>query len=157
MKIMVQQCQWRHSHDAHYAAAIFRYMREYAQTLRDFCAFVCLDDKHKVKVGEPNCPVVAAERGRQVPVRANEFLTVADHDFTKFVMVPSVILVNDIPEEIHVSESWYHGQVFVSPKDTVFEPSSPLRHACELYSVLRSLSFTKPVLFCIPTGDQIIS
>ena len=64
MKFMVQQRQWRHSHvDAHYAAAIFRYMREYALILRDFCAFVCLDDKHKVKVGEPNCPVAAAERG----------------------------------------------------------------------------------------------
>ena len=49
-----------------------------------------------------------------------------------------------IPEGI--SESCYHGQVFVSPKDTVFEPSSPLRHACELYSVLQSLSFSKTVL-----------
>ena len=80
---MVQQRQWRYSHvDAHYAAAIFLYMREYALILHDFCAFVCLDDKHKVKVGEPNCPVAATERGRRVPVRTNEFLTVADHDFT---------------------------------------------------------------------------
>ena len=125
-------------------------MREYALTLRDVCAFVCLDDKHKIKVGEPNCPVAAAERGRRVPVLANEFFTVADHDFTKFGMVPSVILVNDIPEEI--SESWYRGQVFVSPKDTVFEPSSPLRHACELYNVLQSGSFSKPVLFLYSDG-----
>ena len=41
MKFMVQKRQWRHSHvDAHYAAAIFRYMREYALILCDFCAFV---------------------------------------------------------------------------------------------------------------------
>ena len=31
-----------------------------------------------------------------------------------------------------ISGSWYHGQVNVSLKDMVFEPSSPLRHACEL-------------------------
>lgn len=71
MKFMVQQRQWRHSHiDAHYAAAIFRYVQEYALELQEYCAFVCLDDKHKLKVGELNCPVAAAKRGRQVPVRA---------------------------------------------------------------------------------------
>ena len=41
MKFMVQQRQWRHSHiDAHYAAAIFRCMREYALELRVLC--ICL-------------------------------------------------------------------------------------------------------------------
>ena len=151
MKFMVQQRQWRHLHvDAHYAAAMFRYMREYALMLRDVCGFVCLDDKHKIKIGELSCPVAAAERGRRVSVRAGEFLTVADHDFTKFGMVSSVILLNDIPEEI--SGSWYHGQVYVSVKDTVFEPSSPLRHACELYNVLQASSFSKPVLFLYSDG-----
>ena len=98
-KFMVQQRQWRHSHiGAHYAAEIFCYMREYALELREYCAFACLDDKHKLKVGEPNCPVAAAERGRQVPVCANQFLTVADHDYTKFGLVPSIVIVTDIPE-----------------------------------------------------------
>ena len=59
---MVQQHHLRHSHiDAHYAATICHYMREYALTFHDLCAFVCLDDNHKVKIGEPNCPVAAAE------------------------------------------------------------------------------------------------
>lgn len=75
---------------AHYAATIFRYMPEYALDSRKCCAFICLD---KLKVGEPNCPVVAAEQGRQVPVCANQSTTVADHDFTKFGLVPSIILV----------------------------------------------------------------
>jgi len=151
MKFMVQQRQWRRSHvDAHYAAAIFRYMREYALKLHEFCEFVCIDDKHKLKIGEPNCPVAAAERGRRVAVRANESLMVTDHDFTKFGLIPSVILLLDIPEEI--SGSWYCGKVFVSLKDSVFEPSSPLRHACELYGVLRSTSFSKSVLFLYSDG-----
>ena len=28
--------------------------------------FASMDDKHRVKIGEPSCPVAAAERGRQV-------------------------------------------------------------------------------------------
>ena len=111
---------------------------------------IYLGDKHKLKIGEPNCPVVAAERGRRVPVCANQFMTVADHDITKFGLVPSVILVNDLPEEI--SGSWYRGQVHVLLKDTVFELSSPFRHACELYNVLQSSSVSKSVLFIYADG-----
>ena len=151
MKFMVQQRQWRRSHiDAHYAAAIFHHMREYALMLREFCAFVCIDDKRKLKVAEPNCPVAAAERGCRVPVRANEFLIMTDHDFTKFGLIPSVILIVVIPEEI--TGSWYSGKVYVSFKDSIFEPSSPLRHACELYSFLRFISFDKFVLFLYSDG-----
>ena len=39
--------------DSHYAAACYRYIREYAIMLRDVCAFISLDDKHKIKVGSP--------------------------------------------------------------------------------------------------------
>ena len=94
--------------------------------------------------------MAATERGRRVPVRAEECFTVADHDFTKFGLVPSCILVIDLPEEI--SDSWYRGQVFVSLKETVFEPSSPFRHACELHQVLTSLSLEKRVLFVYSDG-----
>ena len=37
----------------------------------------------------------------------------------------------DIPEAI--DGSWYEGQVHVGFKYAVFEPSSSLRHLCELY------------------------
>ena len=59
---------------------------------------------------------------------------VGDHDFTKFSLVPSVTLVNDIPDD--VSKSWYTGRVFVSLKDAALEPSSPLRHITELEHIL---------------------
>ena len=74
----------------------------------------------------------------------------ADHDFTKFGLVPSCILAIDLPEEI--SDSWYCGRVIVSLKETVFEPSSPFRHACELHQVLKSLSLDKRVLFVCSDG-----
>ncbi len=108
LKFKVQQRQWRHQHvDSHYAAACFRYMKEYAITIRNYCTFVSIDDKHKIKVGEPGYPVAAAERGRQVLVREDEFLTVGDHDFTKFSLILSVVFLINIPEEI--ADSWYSG------------------------------------------------
>ena len=83
-------------------------MREYSITVREYCAFVCLDDKHKIKVGEPGYPVAATERGRHVPVHIDERLQVGDHDFTKFSLIPSVTFVVNIPEDI--SDSWFTGK-----------------------------------------------
>ena len=131
LKFMVQQRQWRKNHiDSHYAAAVYRYIREYAIDVRDYCGFVSyryireyaidvrdycgfvsLDDKHKISIGEPAYPVAAAERGRRVPVRQDEYMTVGDHDYTKFSLTPSVVFIIDVPEEI--SESWFSGRAFL--------------------------------------------
>lgn len=80
-------------------------MREYTLRLRSLCSFICLDDKHKIKIGEPDYPVALAIRGKKVSVHSDETLSVGNHDFTKFSIVPSVILSIDIPDEI--SKSWY--------------------------------------------------
>ena len=80
---MIQQRKFRkHHEDQHYAAAIFRYLREYAVKLRDICNLVCLDDKHHLKVGEPGFPVATAKRGRRVLVRVGSSFEVGDHDFS---------------------------------------------------------------------------
>ncbi len=146
MKYMVQARQFRkHHEDAHYAAGIFRYQRELAVKFREFSTFFCLDDKHRLKVGEPNYPVAAAERGRRVLVRKNE---VADHDFTRFSLIPSVILSNDIPCD--VSESWYTGNVYIGLKEGAFEPH---RHITELSDVVRThLPASKPIVFLYTDG-----
>ncbi len=61
-KRMVQKRLFRKSHpDEHYCAALFRYEREFAVKFRDLTNFICIDDKHRVKVGEPGFPVAAAE------------------------------------------------------------------------------------------------
>ena len=44
--------------------------------------FFSLDDKHRVKVGEPGFPVAAAEHGRRVLVGRDSAFQVGDHDFT---------------------------------------------------------------------------
>ena len=53
---------------------------------------------------------------------------------TKFSLIPSVVLEVDIPDSFE--GSWYTGQVHVGFKDAVFKPSSPCRHATELYNIL---------------------
>ncbi|CAG8760024.1 6397_t:CDS:2, partial [Rhizophagus irregularis] len=58
----------------------------------------------------------------------------ADHDFTKTGIIPSVAMICDIPESINID--FYAGKVCIGLKDPIFQPSSPLRHATELYSIL---------------------
>lgn len=120
IKFMVQSRQLRKSHeDAHYASAIFRYQREMAVKFRNHSVFICMDDKHRISIGEPSYPVAAVDRGKKVIVGRNQAFMVADHDFTRFSLVPSVDFFVDIPE--NVSESWpgdsslerrFHGAFF---------------------------------------------
>ena len=123
VRFMVQARQFRKTHlDAHYAAALFRYQTELAITFRDYSTFLCIDDKHRIKVGEPRVPVASVERGRRVIVSKDASFEVADHDFTRFSLVPFVCFAIDIPDSI--VGSWYSGKVLVAFKDAVFEPSS---------------------------------
>jgi len=125
-------------------------MRDYAVLHREYSRFTSLDDKHKIKIGHPGCPVAAAERGRQVLVHSATTFQVGDHDFTNMSVTPSVSFVVDIPDVI--SESWYDGIVHVLFKDSAFEPSSPCRHAAELNAILQSDSKSFPVLFLYTDG-----
>ena len=151
VKMMVQKRQFRKSHiDEHYCAAIFRYLREYALRFRDASLLICLDDKHRLKVGEPGYPVAAAERGRRVIVSLREVFEVADHDFTRFSIIPSVIFRIDIPDSI--DGSWYSGQVRVLLKDAAFQPSSAIRHATELNSWLCTRIGDRSILFLYTDG-----
>ena len=143
---MVQQRQWWKQHeDSHYAACLFRYEREYALLVKDHAIFACIDDKHWIKVGEPDAPVASAERGRQVIVHSGTSLESSDHDFTTFSIIPSVVLLCEIPPEI--SGSWYDGEVKVMLKEGAFELSSPLRYSAELANAITTVVEAKPVLF----------
>ena len=75
--------------------------------------------------------MAAVESGQEVIVSLHDTLAVGDHAFCKFSVIPSVILNVEIPSTIE--GSWYRGDVYIWLKDAVFEPSSPIRHATELY------------------------
>ncbi|GES97372.1 uncharacterized protein LOC105334625 [Rhizophagus clarus] len=78
--------------------------QEMAILLRENSWLVFMDDKHQCKVGESGYPVAAVERRRQV-------------------IVSKIKLFN---------ESFYKGQVYVGLKDSIIQPSDPLRHIAEL-------------------------
>ncbi len=119
IKFMIQSRQLHADHiDSHYCAAIFKYLKHFAIMFRDHSAMVCLDDKHNIKIGEPDFPVAAVDRGKEVLVGMNSKFMVGDHDFTKTKFTPSVALVCDIPKDI--SESFYGGKVYVTMKDAIF-------------------------------------
>jgi len=98
-----------------------------------------------MKVGEPGFPVAVAECGCRILVRVGSSFEVGDYGFTKFIMIPSVALANEIPEDI--VSPWYNGNVFVSLKDAALEPSSPMHHMAKLYSILSSQLDEHSVLF----------
>ena len=68
-------------------------MQEFAVHHRELVTLVSMDDKHKIKVGEPSYSLAAAERGKQVIVGMNQVMAVGDHDFSKCTLVPSVNLI----------------------------------------------------------------
>ena len=124
LKFMVQARQFRKEHiDSHYASALFRYEKEFALKYRSHVDFICMDDKHVCKVGEPGYPVAAVERGKAVIISKDQSPQVADHDFCMFSITPSVTLILDLPESIE--GSFYRGQVYVGVKENCFEPLSP--------------------------------
>ena len=126
VKFMVQARQLRKTHeDSHYCAALFRYLKEFSIKFKDSCSLLFMDDKHCCKVGEPNYPVAAVDRGKKVVVAASgTTFAVADHDFTRFALIPSVTVLCNIPDSI--DGSFYRGQVFVGLKDATIERSSPI-------------------------------
>ena len=102
LKFMVQTRQLRAFHpDVHYASALFRYEKEFVIKFQKITNFVFLDDKHRCKVGKPGFPVAAVERGKKVVVSKDTTFAVADHDFTKTGIIPSVAMICDIPESIN--------------------------------------------------------
>ena len=94
--------------------------------------------------------MASAERGYHVVVAFQLQLLAADHDFTKFSIISSVVLLNDVPPVI--SGSWYDGQVYIMCKDAAFEPSSPVRLSAELYNIIKEKAIERSVLFFYSDG-----
>lgn len=134
---MVQSRQFRQDHiDMHYASALFRYLKEFAFKYKDDTTFVCMDDKHTMKIGEPGYPLAAVERGKQVLVARGSIFLVGDHDFSKFSMIPSVTLNINIPDKV---DDWHSGKVHVVLKEHLFNlllPSSTLQNCIKFWNLI---------------------
>lgn len=124
--------------DNHYTASLFKYIKSFCVRYRMHAMLLSCDDKHSIQVGEPQHPVAALDRGRHVIGRGGIPIVSLDHDVTKAKITPSVTLVAEIPTS--VSEGFYRGKVYVHVKDSIFSPSSPLVHCCELEDILSASS-----------------
>ena len=97
-------------------------------------SFLSTDDKNKIKVGEPNCPLSAVTRGKRVLVAKGQVLKSSDHDFSTLSLTPTVVLLHDIP--FAVDNSWYRGTPYIYVKIHATEPSTALRNVREVADVL---------------------
>ena len=139
IRYKVQQRSLRTIHeDNHYTATLFKYLKAFCVKYRENAMLLSCDDKHNIKVGEPQHPVAALDRGKRVISHGGIPVLALDHDFTKAKITPSVTLVAEIPSS--VSESFYRGKVYVHVKDSILSPSSPLVHCCELVDILPASS-----------------
>ena len=135
IRYMVQKRSISKAHDDdHYCEAIYRHLREFSMRFRDNCAMVSTDDKNKIKVGEPNYPISAVTLGKRVLVAHGQSLQASDHDFSKISLVPTVVLIHEIPNSI--DESFYHGIPYLYLKIHATEPSSAIRNAKEIADAL---------------------
>ena len=151
IKFQVQRRILRANHeDTYYAAAQFRYLKEFCVSYRNHSVLLSLDDKHSISVGEPNAAVASLDRGRRVLTSSGTAVVALDHDFTKSKLTPSVALAIDIPDSI--TESFYRGKVFVGVKDAVFSPSSPLLHSHEVIDIIDQLHSVQPILAVYTDG-----
>ncbi|PKK56611.1 hypothetical protein RhiirC2_799650 [Rhizophagus irregularis] len=115
---------------------------------REYFNLIFMDDKHRCKVREPGYLVAAVEQEKSVIVANGATFDIADHDFMKCELIPSVIMHAKIPQSI--DESFYHGKVYMGLKDPVFELSNAARHATELYEIVAKTN--KPYLFLYMNG-----
>ncbi|XP_071122564.1 uncharacterized protein [Mytilus edulis] len=152
LQFKVQTRQLRLSHqDDHYCAAQYKYMREYAIMYREHVTFLSIDDKSKIDIGEPHQYVSTGVRGKKSLVPTGSTLSALDHDVSsKGSITPSVSLNVQIPEE--KGGSFYQGKVNVTYKDSIFQASSPWRHAAEMQRNLLFAEEVSPVLMLFSDG-----
>ena len=153
VKRAVQQRLLRVQHeDADYAFYQYTLLKNFAVKWRDHCHMQCLDDKAIVPVGDPGKPMTAVSRSHHSGLTSGERnqLLCVDHDYHLCGIVPSVCLTVEIPDTPR--GSFYHGDVHVTLKDKIFQPSSPFRHSTETVGLVRQfcsdddVNSRKPIL-----------
>jgi hypothetical protein len=140
--------------DAKYAHMFFVYQKEWAvliqlmgmqdYKLTNFLEFVCMDDKCKIPVGAPGHPVSAGGNGTQrcfAPRAAGDGKDydshASDHDLSSVhKLVPSVSLFAS-PDALTGDSTFYDGDVTVTLKCAITQPSTAVRHRAELLARLR--------------------
>ena len=94
---------------------------------------VCQDDKRKIPIGEPYNPV-SDGHNRQAPQFLGGQHGALDHTISKMSITPSCNFFNEVPTS--TEGSFYQGSAVITLKDSVWQPSNPMRHTCEFLNEL---------------------
>ncbi|CAC5422380.1 unnamed protein product [Mytilus coruscus] len=109
--------------------------RQYAVKYRDSLSFLCVDDKSTVEFGEPGLKVATGVRGKKPITQVQSTLSALDHDMqSKGSFTPCVCLEVNVPHK--TDESFYRVSVHVTYTDSIFQASSPWRHAIQIAKML---------------------
>ena len=140
-KVQRRQLHAYHA-DAHYCNCQRKYAMEYAvhyNNKHGNVQFISADDKAKFKYGEPTHALATLSRNKPGIAPTNKTVSAADHDVhNKGSVTPSVVLQVDIPDDPSIS--FYQGQVHVSLKCSIFQPSTCFRTLLELEKMLKKAS-----------------
>lgn len=82
---------------------------------------------------EPDAPISTGVSGKKTLAPVSTTLAAKDHDMHKSSLTPSVILQCEVPNA--VNQSFVRGTVTNIVNDSVYEMSSPFRHAAALIKV----------------------
>ncbi|KAL7538123.1 hypothetical protein ACHAXR_008302 [Thalassiosira sp. AJA248-18] len=156
-KFAVQTRSLRKEHvDQHWVNAMTRYYLEWIVELKkeyDGVEFCGQDDKAKVPVGD-EVPVSTGVRANSrgiISVGYEGRMRAMDHDFHYTNITPSVTLICNIPDDISGSfymgdEDGGTGHIFVTLRDSIFDPSEVFDHCAQLIDVLRQKGLNPTVL-----------
>ena len=149
---VVQAWLFRKSNpDAHYANAVYKFMRERVVKNRQNIAFFSTDTKCKEPIGEPGYRIAAVTRGKKVIIGLNEKFLATYHDFSKLSIIAEAYILHEIPEKHELTDEkvdddlldkgsrlgeWYSVQVFYGFKSMVSEGSIAMRCAAEIADVI---------------------
>lgn len=104
----------------------FHLIKAFLCKFRECAIFQSVDDKAIVPIGKLRTVVSTGVRSHHVGLVTGAGQNVAlDHDYNIAGIVSSVSFIIDI--QANPKDSFYNGQMKVSVKDKVFQPSSPLK------------------------------
>ena len=95
-----------------------------------------MDGKAKIPTVDPGGPETARSHMRKAVTTKKVTLESLDHNYHSMNLTPLIMLLCNLSEK--ATESFLTGQVYVGIKDSIFEPSDPLEHVVEMFSVLQN-------------------
>lgn len=136
LQLQVRNLRKEHSH-AYYCAKQKKLTEAWVYKFRDYCTAGQPDDKANGTIGEPGTATTFLSRQRAtLGSTTADTMRAIDHDAgsTKVRFIPSVFLKQQIPNRL--DGSWLRGQVYVTLKNNIFEPSEANKTLAEIKECL---------------------